>query len=73
MWIPGVIISYLTGGQDFNGFNVQLLSPLARHLVPKKIRHTELKIIKNEIDRELNGKHEMTELITHDDYKTQIH
>lgn len=46
-WIPAIIISHLTGGQNFNGFNVQLLSPIVRHLVPIKYRHIELKTVKN--------------------------
>lgn len=45
MWIPSIIISYLTGGQDFTNFNIQLLSPCVQKLVPKKYRHTELKFI----------------------------
>lgn len=43
MWIPAIIISHLTGGQNFENFNVQLLSPVVRGLVPKKYRLTELK------------------------------
>ncbi|XP_031621567.1 uncharacterized protein LOC116339681 [Contarinia nasturtii] len=48
MWIPSVIISYLTGGQDFKKFNAQLLSPCVRKLLPIKYRHTELKLIKSQ-------------------------
>lgn len=46
MWIPSIIISYLTGGQDFTNFNVQLLSPCVRNWIPIKYRHSELKLIK---------------------------
>lgn len=45
MWIPTIIISFLTGGQDFTNFNIQLLSPCVQRLLPKKYRHTELKLI----------------------------
>lgn len=45
MWIPSIIISYLTGGQDFTNFNMQLLSPCVQKLIPKKYHHTELKLI----------------------------
>lgn len=45
MWIPAMIISYLTGGQDFTNFNVQLLSPCVQKLVPRKYRHRELKVV----------------------------
>lgn len=79
-WIPGMIISHLTGGQNFNGFNVQLLSPAVRHLVPMKYRHTELKTVKNvnehieEKIKEHNEKSEMSELITQKDkINTQTH
>lgn len=43
-WIPAIIVSYLTGGQKFDNFNVTLLSPLVRGLVPKRYRMTELKL-----------------------------
>lgn len=43
MWIPAIIVSHLTGGQNFENFNIQLLSPVVRGLVPKKYRLTELK------------------------------
>lgn len=45
MWLPAILISFLTGGQDFTNFNVQLLSPCVQKLLPKKYRHTELKVI----------------------------
>lgn len=77
MWIPSIIISHLTGGQDFNEFNVQLLSPAVRHLVPKKCRHTEMKNLKNirsDNNVEINEKPELTGLILPEgDNKTQMH
>lgn len=45
VWIPGVIISYLTGGKDFNDVNFQLLAPCVRRFIPKRYRHTKLKVI----------------------------
>lgn len=47
MWVPAIIISFLTGGQDFTDFNIQLLSPCVQNLVPRKYRHTELKAIRS--------------------------
>lgn len=47
MWIPAIIISFLTGGQDFTNFNIHLLSPCIQKLLPKKYRHTELKVIRS--------------------------
>lgn len=43
MYIPTILISYFTGGQDFNNFNIQLLAPPIQKLVPRKYRHVELK------------------------------
>lgn len=45
MWIPAIIASYLTGGTDFKTFNFKLLSPCIEALMPRKYRHTELKLI----------------------------
>lgn len=45
VWIPGVVISYLTGGKDFNDINFQLLAPCARRFIPRRYRHTKLKVI----------------------------
>lgn len=74
MWIPSMIISHLTGGQDFNGFNVQLLSPAVRHLVPKKYRHTEMMNMKNAKNTESNETPELAELILPSgDSRTQTH
>lgn len=47
MWIPAIIISHLTGGTDFKTFNFKLLSPCVEALMPKKYRHTEMKLISN--------------------------
>lgn len=75
MWIPSIIISYLTGGQDFSNFNIQLLSPCAQKWMPKKYRHTELKLIKNlnnsdDINRK-NSLLETTKWVTPDDKSKQ--
>lgn len=43
-WLPAIFISYITGGQNFANFNIQLLSPCAQWLVPKKYRHKELEL-----------------------------
>lgn len=47
MYIPAIIISHLTGGQDFTKFNIKLLSPPIRKFVPKKYHHTELNTMEN--------------------------
>lgn len=74
MWIPSIIISHLTGGQDFDGFNVRLLSPLVRHLVPKKYRHTEMRNITNVKIADIDEKPELTGLIPpNGDNKSQTH
>lgn len=44
-WIPAVIISHLTGGQDLSKFNIQLLSPFVQNMLPIKYRHIELKTV----------------------------
>lgn len=69
-WIPAVIVSHLTGGQDLSKFNINLLSPFIQRMLPAKYRHTELKPIGKKISnlgKEVNGgalKQELTELIT---------
>lgn len=45
VWIPGVIISYMTGGRDLSTFNFQLISKWMRRWIPKKYLHTKLKVI----------------------------
>lgn len=45
MWTTAVIIAYLTGGRDLTNFNFQLLAPVAQKWMPKKYRHTKLKVI----------------------------
>lgn len=45
MWTTAVIIAYITGGRDLTNFNVQLLTPIGQKLMPKKYRHTQLKVI----------------------------
>lgn len=68
-WLPAVIISHLTGGQDLNKFNINLLSPFIQNWLPMKYRHTELSQIENKISinektNETAFRHELTELIT---------
>lgn len=41
-WIPAVIVSHLTGGQDLNKFNIRLLSPCIQKLLPVKYRHIKI-------------------------------
>lgn len=48
MIIPSIIVSHLSGGQDFTRFDIQLLSPCIRKLLPKKYQHTELKSLQKE-------------------------
>lgn len=50
MWIPAMIISYLTGGQNFDHFNVELLAPCVQGWVPRKYRHTEMKLMNKKDD-----------------------
>lgn len=45
VWIPGVVISYLTGGKDVNDVNFQLLAPCVRRIIPRRYRHAKLKVI----------------------------
>lgn len=69
-WIPAVIISHLTGGQDMSSFNIQLLAPFIQKMLPMKYRHTELRPIEKKISN-LNEegdasalKQEISELLT---------
>lgn len=41
-WIPAIIVSHLTGGQDLNKFNIRLLSPCIQKLLPMRYRCVEL-------------------------------
>lgn len=45
MWTTAVIIAYITGGRDLTNFNIQLLTPIAQKWIPRKYRHTQLKVI----------------------------
>lgn len=42
VWLPGVSISYLTGGKDLRNFNYQVVSPWIHRWMPKKCLHTKL-------------------------------
>lgn len=50
VWLPGVSISYLTGGKDLSNFNYQLVSPWMHRWMPKKCLHTKLKQINTTYD-----------------------
>lgn len=55
VWVPGVIISHLTGGRrDLSNFNFQLISPWMHRWIPKKYLHTKLKVINIMNDEEKN-------------------
>lgn len=54
VWVPGVSISYLTGGRDFSKFNFQLVSPFVHRWIPKKYLHTKLKVISVINEKEKN-------------------
>lgn len=45
MWVPGVSISYFTGGRNLSNFNFQLISPWMHRWIPKKLLHTKLRVI----------------------------
>lgn len=42
VWIPAIVISYVTGGQDLAKLNIDLLSPCAQNFMPVKYRHIQL-------------------------------
>lgn len=78
-WIPAVIVSHLTGGQDLSKFNIKLLSPFIQRMLPMKYHHTELKTIEkkkiSDLNREANEealKQELTELITQNNKKLTL-
>lgn len=58
-WVPAVIVSHLTGGQDLDKFNIQLLSPFVQKMLPMKYRHTELKLIEKKISNHDKGNNEI--------------
>lgn len=43
-WVVGIAVSHLTGAQDLEKLNLNLLAPMAKYLVPKKLRHQELQV-----------------------------
>lgn len=62
-WVPAIIVSYLTGGQDLNKFNIRLLSPCIQKLLPMRYRRVELIPTERKISI-INGiKHEPSELV----------
>lgn len=50
MWISGIIISFLTGGQDLRDLNLNLLSPGVKYLLPVKYRHKQMDVINSKPD-----------------------
>lgn len=76
-WIPAIIISHATGGQDLNKFNMKLLSPFILKWLPRKYRIIELKTMDTKMptDMEINGtefKQELAGLITQNNKKNSI-
>lgn len=73
-WIPAIIASYLTGGQDMSKFNIQLLSPIVQRMLPKRYQHTELESAskmscRKRAANECVEARELTELIQSNDEK----
>lgn len=68
MWIPAIIVSHLTGGQDLNKLNIKLLSPFIQKMLPQKYRPIEMRLIDSTIGsrvrNEVGTRNETTELIT---------
>ncbi|XP_055327149.1 sodium-coupled monocarboxylate transporter 2-like isoform X2 [Sitodiplosis mosellana] len=54
VWLPGVSISYFTGGRDLSNFNFQLVSSWIHPFVPKNLLHTKLRVISVINDDEKN-------------------
>lgn len=54
VWVPGVLLSYFTGGRDLTNFNFQLISPWLHRWIPKKLLHTKLRAISIINDNEKN-------------------
>lgn len=44
-WVTGIIVSYLTGGQDITESNLSLLAPCIQNLLPQKYHHAQLQVI----------------------------
>lgn len=62
-WIAATIISYVTGGQDLNELDVNLLAPCIKYLLPKKYRHVELKRIEQKLSRDQEKEKEAQEML----------
>lgn len=75
-WISCIVISYLTGGQDLNELDLNLLAPCIRNLLPKKYRHTHLQVlVVKPADETVDGdKNELnaSEWVWKNDEKNQI-
>lgn len=77
-WISCIIISYLTGGQDLNEMNLNLLAPCIKNLLPKKYRHTQLQLLTDKpVDGTADGDENKdnlntTEWVWKNDDKNQI-
>lgn len=71
-WIPTMIVSYFTGGNDISGLDPKLFAPFIQKILPKKYHHTELKTIDRNIYSEKsknddNLKRELTGLMKQND------
>lgn len=55
-WIPGVLISHITGGRDLTNFNYRLFSPWIERWLPRQCLHTTLKQISIVNDEEEKNK-----------------
>lgn len=55
-WVSCIVISHLTGGQDLNALDLNLLAPCIKNLLPKKYRHTQLQVLTiKPVDDALDG------------------
>lgn len=73
-WIPALIVSHLTGGQNLDQFNIRLLAPCIQKLLPIKYHHVELVTTKERISvtkrNNIPMKHEPFELVELKNTKT---
>lgn len=40
----GIIVSHLTGSQNLEKLDINLISPVAQFLIPRRLRHTEMQL-----------------------------
>lgn len=43
-WLIAVPVSHLTGAQDIEKLDLNLLTPIAKYCLPKRLRHTEMQL-----------------------------